>query len=266
VNSTRHIDAAVFDAGVDAAPMCPTPGTPPQFKGSLHQVSDNCVLYTLDEAGTRDAALCTSGVVNEPAVISDGGGDGVLSPVTLVPPPASAPDMPRLSPEGDELWVRAGGKILVYSHTGDHTWTFARDLGVSFQDFQESYSPPSRWVAGKRRFVATTNTTQLLQEWEDDGTTVTMGLQYPSVQEGTSFFLFPTLTADGLRLVWSGSFPTDMTAASRTLYADRKTVSDAFSLATNLTTAPVVLDAFLTDDCGRLYTSGLGSIFFAEQL
>jgi hypothetical protein len=57
-----------------------------------------------------------------------------------------------------------------------------------------------------------------------------------------------------------------MTVASRTLYSDRKAVSEVFSPASVLATAPVVLDPFLTSDCGRIYTSGLGSIFFAEQI
>jgi hypothetical protein len=266
VNSTRHVDAAFFDAELDAAPKCPDPATPPQFKGSLHQVNDNCTFYTRDEAGMRDAALCDSGVVNAPAVISDGGGDGLLTMVTLSPPLTSPPEMPRLSPEGDELWVRDGGKVLVYSHAGDHSWTFARDLGVSLQDFQESFTPPTRWVAGKRRFVLTTLSAQHLQEWEDDGTNVTLQLDYPASQEGTSFFIFPTLTADGLRLVWSGAILTDTTDASRTFYAYRQTLTESFSPGSVLQTAPIVTDAFLTADCGRIYTSGLGSIFFAEQI
>jgi hypothetical protein len=33
-----------------------------------------------------------------------------------------------------------------------------------------------------------------------------------------------------------------------------------------MTTLPLVLDAFVTDDCARIYMSGLASIFYAQQL
>ncbi len=242
--------------------MCPAPGMLPQFKGSLNQiVNDYCLWYTRDEAGARDAAFCLGGIG-----ISDGSGDGTLAPSSLsgAPPLRNTPDLPRLSPEGDELWVRGDGRIYVYTRAGDHAWGFVRDLGLMLSSGIETFTPPTRKVAGKRRFVMTTLNIQNLQEWEDDGAQLTMVGQYTNSQEGSAFFLNPTLTADGLRLVWSGATFADPNT-NLTLYADRGSLSETFSTAKVLTSAPVVTDPFLTADCGRIYTSGLGSIFYAEQ-
>ena len=53
---------------------------------------------------------------------------------------------------------------------------------------------------------------------------------------------------------------------TQTLYMDRASIDAPFSPPTVLATAPVVYDPFLASDCSKLYTSGLGSIFYAPQL
>lgn len=49
------------------------------------------------------------------------------------------------------------------------------------------------------------------------------------------------------------------------MFADRSDPSVPFPAASPLATAPVVFDAFLSEDCGRLYTWGLGYLFYASQ-
>ena len=75
---------------------------------------------------------------------------------------------------------------------------------------------------------------------------------------GSEFIL-----ADGLRLVFVGQGVD--TNFAQTFYADRAQLADPFVQAVPLASAPVAYDPFLTTDCSRLYTSGLGSIFYARQ-
>jgi hypothetical protein len=260
---TRPIDAAFFDAAPDAAPMCPAPGTPPRFSSLLHQeIVEYCEFFSETEAGDLAAADCNRGVG-----ISDRGADGLLTPATLVTtvPITSTPALPRLTPEGDEMWVRVGSSFFVYSHTGDHLWTYQRDLLVPAGTSNDVITPPSRRVQGKRHFVRFAFNMGTLEELVDDGAQLTQIKTYTPGDFGVPFFQFPTLTADGLRLVFASGDPNDV-LTNITVYSDRASIDDNFSLpARVLDSAPVVFDPFLTVDCGRIYTSGLGSIFYAQQ-
>jgi hypothetical protein len=262
LRETVAVDAQQFDAPIDAPYACPAPGTQPGFGKLLHQsIAKNCISYTTSATANRAAAYCL-----DLDAIADGVVDGALEPTTLVP--NDKLDWPRLTPEGDELWVRRrGGGIAtfaVYRYDSDHHWTWVRDLAIANTAQDDVITAPSRQVDGKRRFIRYAFAEFKLYEYEDDGATTTPVRSYNVQTElGVYYMQFPNLDADGLRLVFVGQVPAATFA--QTMYADRPSRADSFSAAMPLVTAPVAYDPFLTPDCSRLYTSGLGSIFFAQQ-
>ena len=261
LHATREIDAQQFDATTDAPPNCPPIGTVPEFARRLHQaVTQNCVNYTSSESANVAVAYCLD--VDQ---IADGEVDGPLSPSTFVP--AVNGSEPRLTPEGDEMWIRQRTNtpiFTVYKHDSSHTWLKLRDLTVVTSSQDDSISAPTRRGPGGRRFVRYAFAEFRLYEYLDDGTTATPVHVYTTTALGVQFLLFPNLSADGLRLTFVGALQSSASSAGVTLYADRASLSDLFVTAVAIPSAPVVDDPFLTADCGRLYTSGLGSIFYAQ--
>lgn len=261
LRETVAIDAQQFDAPPDAAFQCPPAGTPPAFAALLHQaVTRNCVSYTTSHTANRAAAFCI-----DLDAIADGAIDEV--PALSILTPANAFDMPRLTPEGDEMWVRHrtsnAATFAVYRHDGEHQWSWVRDLPIPSSSRDDLLTTPSRSIAGVRRFLRYAFSELRLYEYTYDGTTATPIRAYDAAALAVTFISFPSLTGDGLRLVFVGSEVGSTSAL--TFYADRPSLDVAFSPATVLTTAPVTTDPFLTEDCARLYTNGLGSIFYARQ-
>lgn len=69
-----------------------------------------------------------------------------------------------------------------------------------------------------------------------------------------------TLTGDGLRMIFVGQ---PMGAPSLTLlYADRPSIDAPFSAAFPMQTVEYFPNAFLTEDCARLYVWTLGTVFY----
>lgn len=254
-------DARQFDAPIDAPYACPPPGAQPAFGALLRQsIAKNCISYTTSTTANRAAAYCL-----DIDAIADGVIDGVPERATLTPPGAF--DWPRLTPEGDELWVRrrdGSGTFAIYRHAGEHQWTWVRDLALASTGVDDIITAPSRRVDGMRRFLHYAFSERTLYEYSDDGSTPTFLRVYDATALGVYFAQFPNLDADGLRLVFVGQ-AVDATLA-QTFFADRARLDDPFVTATPLATAPVAYDPFLSADCSRLYTSGLGSIFYAQQL
>jgi hypothetical protein len=265
LTATRPVDATFFDAPLDAAPTCN--GTP-QFSPLLHQaVFQACLYYTTSEARDLAAAACGQGSYDD----YDGAVDQVLSPATFMGGPRpGGPELPRLTPEGDELWGRfqvgpSSAVFSIFTHSGEHQWSYSRDLPITNPAMDDSVGTPTRKVAGVRHFIYWDHTNFQLVEYLYDGTTASLLRSYTPGELASSFVQFPQLSPDGLRLIFTGSLQTDPSNTVVTLYTQRATIADVFPPAVVLNTAPVTFDPFLTADCGRLYTSGLGSIFYAQQ-
>jgi hypothetical protein len=261
LRETVAIDAQQFDAPIDAPYACPTTGLQPGFGKILHQsIAKNCISYTTSSATNRAAAYCF-----DPEGIADGPIDEVPEHATLTP--SGTFDWPRLSPEGDELWLRKRGTgvavFSIYQYASDHHWTWVRDLAIPNTSMDDVITAPSRRVGGVRRFLRYAFQQFKLIEYTDDGVTTTEIGSYDTQALGTLYMQFPNLDADGLRLVFVGQSPTATFA--QTFYGDRAAITDPFVAAAPLATAPLAYDPFLTSDCSRLYTSGLGSIFYAQQ-
>lgn len=267
LKETQPLDAQQFDAPIDAPFACPAPGTPPQFSKILHQaIERNCQGYMTSPESQRAVAFCfdAGGLFGG---IVDGEVDGVLQTSTLTP--AGDFDWPRLTPEGNEIWVRDRGspaKFAVFQWQSDHQWTRVRDLMITGVARDDYITAPSRAVGGKRRFLRYAFSTFKLLEYEDDGATTSGPIRSydVNIDLGSDFINLPNLDASGLRLVFVGETPG--TTYSQTFYADRASLDVPFSKAMPLPTAPVAFDPFVTPDCSRIYTSGLGSIFYAQQL
>lgn len=263
LKETVPIDAQRFDAPPDAPFTCPAPGTQPQFSSLLHQaIAKNCLSYTTSIPMNRGVAFCVG-----PDGIYDGAIDEV--PVMATLSPAIDADFPRITPEGDEIWVRHRGitppSFAVYAYASVHQWTYVRDLAVPNVGADDVITAPSRKLGGKRRFLRYAFNGFKLEEYEDDGTTATLVRSYDLSSDLGLFFLqFPNLDADGLRLVFAGELQS--AKDTQTLYTDRPSIDAGFPPPAVLATAPVVYDPFLAADCSKLYTSGLGSIFYAPQL
>ena len=71
------------------------------------------------------------------------------------------------------------------------------------------------------------------------------------------------MATDGLRIVF---YARALDQAFYVMYSDRPTIDDRFRPADQITGVPNVADPFLTEDCARIYFSGLGSVFYESQL
>jgi hypothetical protein len=74
----------------------------------------------------------------------------------------------------------------------------------------------------------------------------------------------PNLSADGLRMVFRAYESTGNTFA--VFYADRESIDARFGMAQPVAGVPDVSDPFMSDDCARIYFSGLGSLLYVDQL
>jgi hypothetical protein len=68
------------------------------------------------------------------------------------------------------------------------------------------------------------------------------------------------LSADGLRVIFVGQPQGSPSVAL--LYADRASIDEPFSHAVAMPSVEYFPNAFLTEDCARLYTSTLGTVFY----
>ena len=104
-----------------------------------------------------------------------------------------------------------------------------------------------------------------ITEWVSDTTGTWSSL--PPISEavlGATEITSLRLSPDGTRLVFYGLRTGDSLAID---YMDRPSVDAAWNPALRVVGVPPdVFDAFMTEDCGRLYFAALGSIFYSEQL
>jgi hypothetical protein len=189
-----------------------------------------------------------------------------LAPATITPSAGyTRVFQPRITPEGDELFVRqsAPGLPLIASvlRRDGTTWVYDRDVPIasSFLLGTVSRAPGRRMVV----FSATTGLVELdeANNWAQIGTYTAVDLGVESLY-GIS--TLPNLSPDGTRLVFSG----DKTGVeTRSFYVSRASIADPFvGPAVPLAEVPRdPLAAFLTEDCSRVYFSALGVVFYLQQ-
>jgi len=258
VKDTRQIDAAYFDAPADAPFTCPPPGIAPGFAPALHQdVLQNCIDY--DVVGDRAIAECVTG---GELVVSEGPRDQMMSPMSGIPVTAGNDmyDLPRLSSDGKELYLRHFDyatntqEAVMFTRAGDGMWQpgpappFARNVN-------DTFSTITSGPTGDRLFVWNGS---LVEEW---------------VHEAAGWRDVESITVAGLTPnAFVGMNPADSKRAliysvdRHTYYTDRPDESSPFRTAVRIAEVPDYgFDATMTPDCGRIYVTGLHSVFYVSQ-
>ena len=269
LDQTRAIDAAV---SIDAAPaVCPAIGSgPPTFApnptvfGGMH-----CVAYTTSAIRATAVTLCETGLVE--GLI----GSSVFEAVAITGQAGFTLTSPRLSPNGDELFAVArpatpGGprELQRYRRLGTGAFQFAETIPLSGPEALqlESVSPPSA-TADQHLIVHlfdTGGTSTFVELYEKSGSGWSELRRETRAQVGTESMGFPSLSPDGLRLVFSGSLPVG--GAPNILYRERASVADAFG-------PPVIIGGVdanrlwphLAPDCSRLYFSRIDALEYVSQ-
>jgi hypothetical protein len=260
LSETVSTDAQYFDSPSRQPPHCPDIGKDLAFSPQLHQLHEYCIDY--DVSATANLAIASCIDANMFRVFS-GPADGPLAPVPELPTSAAEYDVtgPEIDPDGTILMLSTYdvatnvGELRVYHRDGT---VWIRDANVP--NPPAAASNPSRGPA--YRILGTGGATDVSElayidgTWQSVRTHSLQALGVPSV--GRIW-----LSADALRIL----FMADAFSSYENrymAYADRASVDDAFGRARPLP-VPVVFDAYVTEDCGRLYFSGLHSIFYAES-
>lgn len=253
LDSTELVD----DNEVPVDPMCPPRGEQPSFRSEVKELLHReCFNYTTDAAGDRAVAFCTGG---DPSWrVEEGPNGGPLAPVDVPVPPDHFVQTVWFTPEGDQLVVKHYRtvapnihRLSMYRRDGSG-WAWSSD--ISERDGFMSGGVPS--ARPNRRIIETAAAGW--RELEEQGTTwveVRAGawqeLGLP-LSQGND----PNLSPDGLRLTF-----VDPANSLRVRYTDRATLADPFRPAVLLDTG-AAQNAFLANDCSRLYFSSAPYIYF----
>jgi len=256
-NQVYGLEPTVLSLGDAHAPFrCPEDDSPPQFSPQLKQVLVRpCYGYTVS---TRDlaAAWCDDGIES---TVETGPVDGDLTPISLplTAAGAYAHQNPALAPEGDLLLARQVRGIDDYVDSAyrlvDGAWQWESDV-LNPPGYGDFFGVPS--AAPDRRLLVTRQYPGVLSELAESGGVWTEIATRPIAELGARAPV--QLSPDGLRAIFIDQ--------QRVMYARRETKADPFTNAELVPTAPRIIGAFMTADCGRLYFSELGSIWYAEQL
>lgn len=259
---TQSRGAAFYDAPPDAPFACPAIGAgAPTLTGVLvQQVQQDCSAYSPSFASGRAAARCEA--TDGSMYLCEGPVDASLSFVAAT----TMIDTPRMLPDGNTMYVFRQDPLLTTAHIlafarSGSGWAAAPDPGFGTLQQSDGISTVMRGASGNRLIVMTTSTgAEQLDEWADDGGSWHVVGTHSPAEFGLQTVGSLTLTTDGLRGLVLGSAAS---GAYRTLYTDRPSVDAAFSPG-----QPVegllwsAEDAQLTDDCSRVYFSGLGWVFY----
>jgi hypothetical protein len=253
-NSIYGLDATRLQdgAGPDAPAVCLN--GPLAFDPQVRQiVFDDCTDYTF--AGGKAVALCDLFSVTQR--LAEGPIDQALETVGITPHrQGSEIVMPRLTPEGELL---VGQRIIFGTSTilsiytrGSDSWVWNRDLPIPDLNSEEYVGVPSRGSAHRMMIKRGSRVDEAI---EGDSNTWTI-VPRPFSDFGVQGIRGPiNLSADGLRAVFLGD--------GGMRYAVRAGVDAPFT--SYPLDVPLVTDAVLSEDCARLYFSGLESIFHVQR-
>ena len=255
----RVVDAPYFDGLIDGATHCPAHGVPPVFSPQLHAVIDqSCHGYEISSDRGRAIAECNN--VEGQLAIFEGPQNQPLAQIPTLPTTDAEISFgsARLSPEGDLLLLATFDLATTSSsystYTRDTTgWTRGADL--PFPQFND-ISTPSR---GPDRRVIVYESKALGHEFHEDANGQWSELRLVTIGNDLlphSVYLSP----DALRIVVFEGMGS--TTPPHTLYADRANRDSDFNPPVELTAIPPG-EVFVTEDCGRVYVSGVKEIFFA---
>lgn len=261
---TQQLDAAYFDAPLDAPYACPMIGSAPAFSAALHQhLLQDCAGYASAADGTVVASCVTNLGGNRGVYQGESGQE--LQPAAGIPLPDAGGgdgyDLPRISPDGQRLLVRhvdyntGVSDFQYYARTTSGTWSALAAPPFADRPFASTLATgPTGLHVLVAEFISTSWT-----EWIDEGGTWRMAQTHTGASFGVDPIYSIAMTSDGLRALMSGQSPETM------LYTDRASIEGPFSTAKPMPTLPVSSDAVMTADCARVYLSGLGYVFYVQQ-
>ena len=239
------IDAAFFDATIDALPTCPT-GTAPAFSRDFFQlVVDDCDSVTVADGNML--ALCGVGSTSVPAY-------GPIGDVLVVETALVVHDQheARLSRDGQRASFMIPGtgnlRSLAVFHRSGASWIRDSNIvtDVDLRGASEiSNGPNARVLLGYADGV---------HELEEQGATWIDIATQPLGFSGTDV-AGPHLSGDAKR-AWVTNGPT--------FFFDRFGLDDAFVARGTIGGSEGLLDADLTDDCGLMYFAALSRIWVAH--
>ena len=242
---------------------CPPIGETPQFRpGLLQYAPRDCDGYNF--RGTSAVASCfyPGGFVVEAGTV-----DGELGAASGIPADTVFRELASISPDETRLYVqeRVGSAVTIalYRRQPDRSWLL--DPAIRLQVTTNS---PDRYRSfgtiatdGERdRAVVVTAENLGIIEYTIDQTWTPVRTTEPS-KLGVAEIRGFSMTSDGLRATFQGA----RDGAFRQLYTDRAHVDEEFRVGDVLDNVPFYRHAFLPDDCGRIYMSGAGSIFYARR-
>jgi hypothetical protein len=267
LRAAEPFDAAFFDAAL--ATSCPPSGTVPVFSTTPHQVLFRpCNQYTTSDRADDTAVATCSDHVEQGSIDSE----LAVAPDLAAPDASTLQFTPTLSPEGDQVYVfryvSTTNTVLRYRRLATDRWDGGTALAFSSSITGRpiELSTPTR---GPVRRTILHDGSGFWHELVDDGsaTLALVDTFDPVSVLGVYNASAAQLSPDGLRVVVYGTLPrSDGTVMQSVWYADRDSLGSRFRAAAALTDVPIVNDPFLSEDCERLYFSGIGSIWYVQQL
>jgi hypothetical protein len=258
------LDAKVYDAPFDAPFTCPPLGVAPKFRRTLHGLPiTDCSSYSISHATNRALAWCHDPVAGG-FYTAEGPLDGPLARIDLPPPANHDVWEPRLSADGDQLVRLTYDAAQVWGlevwHRDATAWSLVGPVAYSVPQSLVARPTVSTISRGPdRRFLvaeANVSTGPAIKEFADTGG----GFQLVDTYDYSAIGPFVGsvgLSADGLRIVYSDQLAT--------WYSDRPSLDAHFGKEVMIDTPQPIYWPVLDDDCGKLYISGLDSVFFLEQ-
>ncbi|MDQ3336106.1 MAG: hypothetical protein M4D80_13135 [Myxococcota bacterium] len=246
----------------DAPYACPEIGAPaPVFSRLIFQAStQQSASYHFNTTGTLAVASTYEGVYLGRF------GETLTLSTEIVPQSGYYFDDPHPNPAGDRLYIQsnfeptsasgaAGSGIAVYEQVSG-AWRLQQNLPPTVA----AKGRPSTVFRGPTGDRMIFNGALALEEYEQDGTAWVMrGPAHRRSELRIDLYVAMAITSDGLRAVFRGDDNTQM------LYADRPNLESWFGPPQILVGVPKVGDAQLTDDCSRIYYSGLNATFYSQQ-
>ncbi|MBA3393032.1 MAG: hypothetical protein H0T89_10330 [Deltaproteobacteria bacterium] len=205
---------------------------------------------------------------NDSNVLEEGPIDGPLSPAIGLGS-IFALGFPRLSPEGDELFVRVNEsvtRIATYRRASD-TGGWSRGPDAYSDASLLGFSPPTRGSGNRRMMVTTAVPGEggALVELVENGGWSVRGSAYTPAELGADSFGLPFLSEDGLRLVFASTTSATV-VMTKVVYADREGIDQRFRPVGEVMGAPKERSyGHITPDCGRYYVARSGAISYAPQ-
>lgn len=253
-------DARYFDAPADAPYACPGTGGVPGFGTVLHELTQAIQRVTFSYPGAR-TPLELAMFCQPSASVCQGPPGSTIVPSSFVPAPAGQLGAPRISPEGDRLYVvyfdGQNDELMAFARQADDSWTGGTPQVLPSGLDTVSGAAPTSWgfstpssAPGRHLLVATSD--GVLHELAETagGDQWSLVWTYASSDLGVQGIFEPQLSPDGLRAVARVS----SAGGYQLVYLSRATMGDHFGQVQVIANAPVNAQyPFLTRDCGYLY-------------